>query len=86
MHAITNSKPNYAYFINNLAQYLFNLGHFLCCHLKMHVCYIKRIISLGIQYKKCKNGDVLHGFSMWIGLMTRTLKDQHMITTSFLMT
>lgn len=24
---------------------------------------MKRIISLGIQYQKCKNGDVLHCFS-----------------------
>jgi hypothetical protein len=56
MHAIINSRPNFSFVVNSLAQYLFNLGT-ICIHaLKKVMWYTKGIMSLGIKYQTCEHG------------------------------
>lgn len=69
MHAIVNSRPDIAYSVTNLAQYMSNPGEMHKQTLKRTVRYIKGTLSLGIKYQSTPNGGILHGFfdADWAG-------------------
>ena len=63
MHAQVNSRPDCAYTINSLAQYLSNPNTTHVQTLKRTMRYIKGTLSFGIKYQKLPNEDILYGFS-----------------------
>ena len=63
MHAIVNSRPDCAYAVSSLAQYLSNPNISHIQTLKRTLRYIKGTLSFCIKYQKCAQGDVLCGFS-----------------------
>lgn len=63
MHACVNSRPDCAYPVNSLAQYLTNPGPTHIQTLKRTMRYIKGTLSLGIKYQQSTNGNILHGYS-----------------------
>ncbi len=63
MHVIVNSRPDCSFVVNSLAQYLSNPGIVHIQTLKHVMQYIKGILTIGIKYKKCEGGVILHGFS-----------------------
>jgi len=69
MHAHVNSRPNCAYTVSTLAQYLSNPRLEYIQTLKQTMRYIKGILNFGIKYQKSLQGDILHGFSDvdWVG-------------------
>ena len=63
MHAIVNTRPDCAYAISTLAQYLSTPADSHIYTLKRTLRYIKGTLSFGIRYQKSPQGDVLHGYS-----------------------
>lgn len=63
MHAIVNFRPDLAYFVTSLAQYLSNPEEAHQQALKRTLRYIKGTLSLGIKYQSIPDGGILHGFS-----------------------
>jgi hypothetical protein len=51
MHAIVNSRQDYAYVVNSLAQYLTNPSLSHIQNLKRVLRYIKGTLTLGIKYQ-----------------------------------
>jgi hypothetical protein len=62
MHAIINSRPNYAFTISNLTQYMFNLSISHLQGIKQMLWYMKGTINMGIQYQRHDDGHILNGF------------------------
>jgi hypothetical protein len=63
IYAIINSKPDCAYAVCSLAQYLSNPSNTHIQTLKRTLRYIKETFLFGIKYQKQDNGEILHGFS-----------------------
>ena len=62
MHAIVNTRPDCAYAVSSLAQYLSNPSISHIQRLKRTLRYIKGTLSYGIKYQKFAQGHVLFGF------------------------
>ena len=63
MHAIVNTRPDCAYTISSLAQYLTNPTEYHIQTLKRTLRYIKGTLPYGICYQRSSKGDILHGYS-----------------------
>ncbi|KAG0600943.1 hypothetical protein M758_11G072600, partial [Ceratodon purpureus] len=63
MHAIVNTRPDCAYTISTLAQYLSTPGESHVQTLKRTLRYIKGTLPYGICYKQSPQGAILHGYS-----------------------
>lgn len=58
-----NTRPDCAYTVNTLAQYLSTLVDSYIQTLKRTLRYIKGTLPCGICYKKSPQGHILHGYS-----------------------
>lgn len=69
MHAIVNTRPDCAYAISSLAQYLSTPADSHIYTLKRILRYVKGTLSFGIRYQKSPQGEILHGYSNahWAG-------------------
>ena len=74
MHAIVNSRPNLAYYVTSLAQYLSNLGEAHKQALKRTLRYIKGTLSLSASnIKAFQMVGFYTAFLMLIGPVIRIL-------------
>lgn len=63
MHSIVNTRPDCAYTISSLAQYLSTPTILHMQALKQILRYLKGTLPYGIRYTRSPQGVVLHGYS-----------------------
>jgi hypothetical protein len=75
MHAIVNTRPDCAYTINSLAQYLNTPTETHVQTLKRTLQYVKGTLPYGICYKRSSQGALLHEYSNanWAGCKNPTM-------------